>query len=63
MMIAIDIRSRKRERERFFSHCRGSVLYMIVQCRELWVHVYSNTALYPKGLEQTLLILSAGITQ
>lgn len=54
MMIAIEIRS---------SHGSQSVLYMILLCKELRVHACSNTALYPQGLVQTTLILSAGITQ
>lgn len=63
MMIAIEIRSRKKERGSIFSHGSQSVLYMILLCKELRVHACSNTALYPQGLVQTTLILSAGITQ
>lgn len=51
------------KRERLFSHDSQSVLYMILLCKELRVHACSNTALYPQGLVQTTLILSAGITQ
>lgn len=35
---------------------------MILLCKELRVHACSNTALYPQGLVQTTLILSAGIS-
>lgn len=35
----------------------------LLLCKELRVHACSNTALYPQGLVQTTLILSAGITQ
>lgn len=61
MMIAIEIRSRKKERGS--SAMVVSLLYMILLCKELRVHACSNTALYPQGLVQTTLILSAGITQ
>lgn len=57
MMIAIEIRSRKKERG------SSAMVVSLLLCKELRVHACSNTALYPQGLVQTTLILSAGITQ